>query len=312
MQPQDKDIAVILCHFNWCNFFTPKRNLHRFIRQMEIQGIPVYGIELSLNSIFETSGMKNWKHITVTQENICFQKEACINIVVNSLPSNITKIAWLDHDIVFTNQNWYIEASMKLEQYKVLQLYSQYTWTDKSGRKDRTSCSVAKACTMSDNEIMRRGSRGCAWAARRELWNNGGLYPFCYLGGGDTMFATVALGFFDIINKHRVGLTKNENFERFFEWRRQIESYIKPSDISYIDGEIIHDWHGDQDARKYGIRYDLVYGIDLSSTVSLDHNGLVKITSVSQEIYDRILKYFRDRNEDGLTNNNYIGEYNDE
>lgn len=301
MSPQDKDLVVVLCHFNWCKFHTPTRNLHRFIRQMQIDDIPVYGIELSLNNMFETAGLSNWKHIVVTKENICFQKEACINIVVNSLPSDITKVAWIDHDIMFTNKNWYQEASQKLEKYKVLQLYSQYTWTDKFGRKLETSHSVTKVNGVAHERVLQKGSRGCAWAAKRELWNNGGLYPFCFLGGGDTMFASVAIRFFDMVDKHRLGLIKNENFEKFLKWKQKIENYVIPSEVSYIDGEIIHEWHGDKDNRKYRIRYDQVYGIDLSGVVELDNNGLLKITYDKSDFCDRMLTYFKERDEDGLT-----------
>ena len=51
----NKELAVVICHFNWCNFYTPTRNLHRFLRQMGIANVPVYGIELSLTGEFETN-----------------------------------------------------------------------------------------------------------------------------------------------------------------------------------------------------------------------------------------------------------------
>lgn len=294
-------MAVILYHFNWCKFYTPTRNLHRFIRQMRIQEIPVYGIELSLDEKFETTGMNNWKHITVTKENICFQKEACINIVVNTLPDNITKIAWIDHDLMFANQRWYTDASEKLETFKVVHLFSEYTFTEKFGRKQDWSFSVVRSNALPRKAPNPMGARGCAWAARRELWNNGGLYPFCFLGGGDSLFVSVILNFFETIDKHVVGLTHNEKFELFLQWKQKINNYIKPEDVSFINGEIIHEWHGDKDDRQYKSRYDLMYNLDISKILSLDQNGLIRINDSSNTICDKILNYFQSRNEDGLT-----------
>ena len=106
-----KDMAVITCHFNWGGFINPVRNLHRFIRQMQIDNIPLFGVELSLTDKFETSGIEGWKQIKVEKENVFFQKEACLNLAEKMVPKEFTKIAWIDCDLMFTNKNWYNDAS---------------------------------------------------------------------------------------------------------------------------------------------------------------------------------------------------------
>lgn len=296
---RDNDLAIALCHFNWCGFYTPTRNLHRFIRQMEIQDIPVYGVELSLDGNFETKDIPNWKHITATRENICFQKEACINIAVGMMPSDITKVAWIDHDFLFTNPNWYEEVSVKLDTHKAVQLFSEYISTDIFGRQIKSTISTAKSHAMYGKKA---NARGCAWAARRELWNKGGLYPLSFLGGGDSLFASTVLRFLDQRIQNVCGLYGNQNFDPFIKWKESIENYITPSDVSYIEGRIIHEWHGHQDDRKYPTRYDIAKGMDLSKILSLGSNGLVQISNVPDEFYNKVLTYFKDRNEDGVGN----------
>ena len=89
----NSEMAVVTCHFNWCGFINPKRNLHRFIRYIESQNIPLYGIELSLTNEFETTGIEGWTQIRVGWQNICFQKEALINKLVNEIvPKSYSKI----------------------------------------------------------------------------------------------------------------------------------------------------------------------------------------------------------------------------
>ena len=293
----NKELAVVICHFNWCNFYTPTRNLHRFLRQMGIANVPVYGIELSLTGEFETNEMPNWKQIKVTKENVCFQKEACINLVVKSLPSHITKVAWIDHDFMFTNADWYNQASEALDKYKVIQLFSEYVPTDIFGRKIRSMISTAKSYAIHNK---RSNARGCAWAARRELWDNGGLYPFSFLGGGDSLFAHMIFGGMKDDKLYYVsGIHGNLKFEPFLNWKNSILTYVGAKDVFYINGEIIHEWHGEHDGRKYATRYDIIKGMNLSKTVSLDHNELVKIDNISEQLRGNIMTYFKERNEDG-------------
>jgi hypothetical protein len=305
-KPKVNDLAVVVCHYNWCNFYTPTRNLHRFIRQLGIQNIPVYGVELSLTGKFETAGMKNWTNITVTKENICFQKEACINITVKTIPMEITKIAWIDHDFMFSNLNWYEDASAALEKFKAIHLFSNYIGTDQFGRSRPPVSSIIKRGVSSTSS----GARGCAWAARREMWNYGGLYPFSFLGGGDTLFIYTIWKIFTTDKfKYLTGMLENVNFKPYVDWEKSITGYITPDDVGNLDGEIIHEWHGDPTNRRYGDRYDIIKGMDFDKTLSLDSDGLVRIDNMPDSFYDSVMKYFMERNEDGLTNSHHGLDY---
>lgn len=297
------DLAVVVTHFNWCGFTTPTRNLHRFVRYIESLKIPIYGVELSLSDKFETVDYPNWKRIKVDRSNICFQKEACVNLAVKDVPSEFTKIAWIDHDLFFSNTNWVEDASKKLDDYKAIQLFSNYAYTDGAGRKTgRTRPAMVKSIGINKNDALSRriGMPGCAWAARRELWENGGLYPFSFLGGGDTLFVYTIMNTLQTEKIHHFAGLKDRIFLPYKRWAELINKYISEKDVSYIDGTIIHEWHGDSTHRKYDTRYGIVSNLNFDDCICLDKNGLVQIINVDHIFYNSIYEYFVSRNEDGV------------
>jgi hypothetical protein len=299
---KDKDLAVITCHFNWCKFATPVNNLKRFINQTNIDGIPLYGIELSLTEEFETMGMENWIHLKVDKENICFQKEAALNILEKRVPKSFTKLAWVDHDLMFSNKNWYNDTSRLLDTYKVLQLFETYYSTSRKGTIIKEIPSIMFAGgpgAESKNNGMHAGQPGGAWAARREMWRHGGLYSLPIMGGGDAAFI------YTIYNKledpkvlQSMGLKDGVDFGPFKAWREKIVPYVNES-VSFTPGSVVHEWHGDMNNRSYGERYKLMERIDFNKCVKLGKNGLVKIINVDDKFYADMLKYFKNRKEDG-------------
>ena len=301
----ERDMPIIICHFNWCKYMNPARNLNRFLRQMDVEGYPVYGIELSLDDKFETAGRKNWIHMRVEQQNICFQKEACINLVEKTIPEHYQKIAWIDPDLYFTNQNWYRETSEKLNNYKLVQMYSEGYGTDRYGRISRRHPSIMSMYNMvpMDYWLKHTGHPGGAWGAKRDFFRNGGLYPFCIMGGGDTVFVYTLFGhtFSNDIYKS-LGLTGHRLFAPYVEWRSKITSYITgPDDITYVNNAFIHEWHGERVKRNYNFRHTLLKNINIHNNVRLNDAGLVELYDIKfRSTFDNILGYFQERDEDGV------------
>jgi len=297
---EEKDMAIVACHFNWCKFVNPTRNLHRFIRQMQIENIPLFGVELSITENFETTGIEGWKQIRVGKENVCFQKEACINLAVKTLvPEKYTKIAWIDHDIIFTNRNWYSDASAQLEKFKVIQLFSHGIKTDRHGRQI-SKIPGAIFSYLNVERLVRTewimaaeniGYPGGAMAARRDMWRHGGLYPYRIMGGGDTAFVLAML-------KSKIGWPSNELFvQRHNKWKKEILEYVEEN-ISYIKGDFVHEWHGDTVNRKYKDRYSLLKNFN-TLYIELNECGIVHNYG-DRTINQAALEYFESRNEDGV------------
>lgn len=290
----DKDLAIITCHFNWCNYVSPVRNLNRFLYQMEAQQIPVYGVELSLDDNFVTSGRSNWKQIKVNKQNICFQKEACLNIAEKLVPSKYKKIAWIDSDLYFNNQNWYEDTSKKLDKYKLVQMFTDLIETDKKG-----NVSAMKKSTVSLGGPTTTGGwngpPAGALAARRDLWKHGGLYPYSFLGSSDYIFINT------VYDRPIGSLTKEVSSEKYKNWKKRIQSYISRKDISYVDGEIFHEWHGDKTERNYQGRNSITEKINYNTDICLNDNGILEIAKNKANIIEEIFTYFQNRNEDGIS-----------
>lgn len=287
-----RDMAVVTCYFNWCGYANPRRNLNRFLKHMENENIPLYGVELSLTDDFATKDRKNWKHIKVTKNNICFQKEACINLAEKIVPEFYKKIAWIDADLHFQNKNWYFEGSIALDNYKLVQLFSFGSDTDRFG--DIVSSKqgiIANGGPRSEFGFF--GYPGGAWAARREMWNHGGLYPYSLMGSGDTTFINAVYGV------QSTTPTNDLNFEKYKRWESSIREYLTKNDVTNIEGEFIHEWHGDKNLRGYTNRNDIMNRVDFDKDVTLDENGVVKLENAKQGVYDDIYSYFVGRNEDG-------------
>lgn len=297
-----KDMAIVSCFFNWTNYKTPQRNLCRFKRHMDSRKIPYYGIELSLDGNFISNDWENWKKIKVSHKNVCFQKEAAINALVRQLPPEFLKIAWIDPDLEFLNENWYQETSVKLNEFRVLQLFSNYVTVDKDGKTSYQLPGMvfAGGPTAKIEYKTHCGAPGGALAASREMWNRGcgGLYPYSIMGGGDTVFMYTiyeALSSPDILKLG--GLFNYETSKNFNDWRRKITSYIGGK-ISYVSGTIYHEWHGDHSDRGYADRYDIIKDLDFENCIKLDENRLLEIINVDDSVYTNILEYFKKRKED--------------
>lgn len=298
-EPECREMAVICCHFNWCGYKNPTRNLHRFLTQMKAQKIPLYGVELSLTDEFATKNMANWKHMKVGPQNICFQKEACLNIAEKMVPPQYRKIAWIDPDLFFYNKNWYIEAVELLDKHKVIQLFSQYLPSDRNGKTDAYTPSMMKRRSEGTAGLM--GVPGGALAARRELWSVGsGLYPYCFIGGGDSVF----LHAINDIDKNNQLITKilktpfGEHSKAFTNWKKNALAYVN-KDVGFLEGSVYHEWHGDSSDRGYVSRHEILNSIDISKNIKLNSEGVVEICDVNLEVYFKIMNYFKDRREDG-------------
>lgn len=293
-----KDLAIVTCHFNWHGFSNPKRNLHRFLRQNA--HLPVYGIELSLTTEFETSGMPNWTQIQVGYQNVCFQKEALINKLVKEIvPSSFTKIAWIDADVFFTNRDWYKEASIALDYVKVIQLFDTAVWTNRQGREFERFPALAVNGPI---ENAWTGHPGFALAANRELWDHGGLFAKAPVGNGDTVFL------YTLFKKKLPSVTKDGIFfssldseydsPEYLAWQESINNYVNGS-IGYISGECIHEWHGDKHNRKYGERKKFLEG-KTEKDIFINNQGILEFrASFGMDAMQGILNYFKERQEDG-------------
>jgi hypothetical protein len=285
-------LAVVTCFYSFASYKRPIANLHRFLRQMQKDGIPVFGVEAHtpLKPV-HTRNYPNWKRVAVDSKlQVLWHKEALLNLAEKMVPEEYDAIAWIDADVWFSNSNWRQEAEEALETHDVIQLFEEACWTSEAGVAELRKPGVAKVPLTQDW----KSHPGFAWAMRREFWHQiGGLYPFALSGGGDSIM-TVAFQqkpLWPHLNNHL-----GRNHTPFQEWRARLG---KPR-LGGISGQCWHEWHGTRHDRDYVGRARRTATIVVGQDLILGPNELPMWTDrAAPGLVDDIAKHFIRRNEDG-------------
>jgi hypothetical protein len=294
-----KDLAVITCHFNWAGFIRPAQNLNRFIRQLKSMGIPLYGAEAVLpGQESRTAGMRNWVQVMADPEHqIMFQKEALLNLAEKIVPEEYKKVAWVDADLLFSNQRWAEETSLLLNHFPVVQPFETAVWTEIDGKETFRKPSTLRV----GGALPMRSHPGFAMAARRDIFREiGGLYDRLIVGSGD-MAAAVA-----ILNTSMPATQtySKELMADFTPWKKRVAAHTQGK-YSWTPGMVWHEWHGDRALRQYADRHQISAALKPQEHLTLAKNGLLSWTDAApQEMREYVANYFVSRQEDGVPTKN--------
>jgi len=274
-------------------------------------GIEVYGAEASLTGEFVTQGLENWKHIKAKRENVCVQEEALLNIAETLVPEKYTKLAWIDHDILFMNPNWYDVASLALDEVNIIQLFEDCYWTDSRGKAFLGAKSMLSIGELTEELVDTRKpiipgygagpQTGFAYAARRELWQEGGkLWPYNFWTGGDRA------QLFGIVSPHPTEaslvnsyLKDSPNFGPYLEWKEKFYNFAEGK-TGFVKGTVYHEYHGELANRGYGTgqKRNSEAGFDMEKNIYINESGLLEFCNPPHWWYENIEQYFKDRKED--------------
>lgn len=283
-------LAVVTCFFNFESFTKPKANLRRFLRQMQKDRVPVYGIEMSFDGKFVTHDAR-WSRVVLdpsTQK--LWQKEAAINAAARQLPDDISAVAWVDADLWFSNPSWPEDTLEALKRHDVVQLFKICHWLDEHSEIETTSVASGVRPLTQKWE----SHPGFAWAMRRDLWDKaGGLYPFALSGGGDSIMATSFQGTpkWSHLWNH-VG----EDRTAYLRW----ESHFSGISVGAVPGSVFHEWHGYRKDRDYFNRALRMAPLRATRDLEFDKRGLLRWTKEAPyTIVRAAADYFPARREDG-------------
>lgn len=291
-------LQTICCYYNPIGYKNRYRNYCEFREKLDV---PIQTIECVFEGqepVISDAAIC----ITANHNNFLWQKERLLNILIDSLPSECDKVAWLDTDIVFDNADWFSEADVKLDEHEVVQLFNFVeSWNeDRSGIMD----SSPSACYVYATEKVRSGAPGMAWAARRDLIQDG-LYDRAIIGNADRMM------FNRWVNEQIDNIKARELKElgvcewgwQFLPmvWMEDSMKWGRPANsIGYVEGLVHHMWHGEREYRRYaqrGYQMDRFYKFHPQRDLILDSNGLWR--TEREEILWYIKSYLEGRREDG-------------
>ena len=121
----------------------------------------------------------------------------------------------------------------------------------------------------------------------------GGLIDYSILGSGDHHMALGLIGKVECSHPKDI----HPNYKRLL---KDFERNVKSLKLGYIDGTILHHWHGDLKLRRYKERWQILTEncYDPLFDVEKDPVGLYQLTELGQRLENDIRDYFAGRLED--------------
>ena len=322
------DVLYVICVIsNPCRYRTRYELYRAFEKHMEESGAILYTVEMAYGGRpFEITEANNPYHIQLRSDKELWFKENMINIGISRLPSDWKYVAWIDADTMFVRPDWVQETIHQLQHHKFVQMFSQvqnvdsnyrpisahhsvgfvYNWHHNIwiniGKDKKTDYPYACFC---EDEVLNiwkwYGPPGGAWAAQRDAIDEvGGVIDVGILGSGDVYMASALIG--ELKFNLQKGLTK-EYVRHLSIWEERATLHIRRN-IGYVDGLMIHYWHGSFKNRGYETRNEILIRHKFNPDIDLkrDWQGLWQLVDHGEErsvaLRDKIRGYFRRRQED--------------
>ena len=282
-------LAVITCHFNPIEYENIVRNYWMFREDLEKRDVNLRTIELSFTGRFE---IEDAVHVNGTPKHIMWQKERLLNLLIEQLPPEYDKVAWLDGDLLFNNENWFEDTEKALDEYPLVQMFEVGTATDAKLDPVASMPGIAAA------GLTAKSARpGFAWAARREtLEKCNGLLDTHIMGGGDNMMYYAAMGMFSTFMLTR---TNVEWRRAYLKWAAKFYREIH-GNVGHIPGEVIHLYHGTYADRQYVERWMILSrnNYNPETDIRINENGIWEWASDKPDLHESVAEYFEERKED--------------
>ncbi|MDD5070940.1 MAG: hypothetical protein PHV17_09455, partial [Candidatus Omnitrophica bacterium] len=106
------NIWGITTFFNSNQYKGYYENYKIFRKHTKKQGLNLIAVELAYNhSQFSLTKDDSEVLVQVKGKSVLWQKERLLNLALKSLPSECTKIVWIDADIIFDDNSWLEKTS---------------------------------------------------------------------------------------------------------------------------------------------------------------------------------------------------------
>lgn len=287
-------LGIITCVFNPTNSQRIRDNYIQFRKKLNH---PIVTVELAFGD--QPFFIKDSIQIRGTDQNIMWQKERLLNIALESLNPKIDKVAWLDADIIFENENWFLETEKKLDKHKIVQPF-EYVY-ERTTQAEPVNDGISFGKYMEDHDVTESWPQpwprvGIAWAAQRSVLKKG-FFDRHVLGASDTY---QLLSWLHLWDHEMIGRLNPYLRKEFLLWAWDSATAVN-KDISYIKGNIQHLPHGTLANRKYYERDKILVEqeFDPSIDITLDSNSIYRWNDGNKkDLQKRVKEYFESRNED--------------
>lgn len=298
---------AITVYFNPSNYHRRFQNYKAFRKASKAQGLDLITVELALKGkqfvLSKIDGIDADKMIQVRSKSVLWHKEQLLNIGLKHLPIDCKYVAWLDCDLIFTNNNWIRDTINALKTKTMVQPFDSILLMDQTNQKVQKS--AHSYASVSPQKGIER-SWGYGWAYRKEYIDKcEGFYPYNIIGGGDTVQKhAFGIGRF----KHGGNRFSHAHFKDIQRYSRNC-SKLSRNNIKCINGAVKHMWHGDSNDRQYSSRHQILQKYNYNPNkhiVKNEYDCLEWSKTVPQGLRQEVVAYFNSRNEDGKRNKRAI------
>jgi glycosyltransferase involved in cell wall biosynthesis len=300
-------LNVVTAYSNPIRWASREKLYREFEQHMLDSGVKLTTVECAYGDRPHVLGNNpHVNHVKVRSKTLVWNKENLLNIGIARTEGEY--IATFDADIMFRKPDWAAETVHALQQYDVIQ-----PWSDcyDLGPDDDHMQSHRSFCRLwADHKPIMQGPNakggyqfghpGYAWAyTRKALEWVGGLVETAVLGAADHH---MALAFIGRVGESIPGNLTQAYKDPLYRWQNRAVSSIA-GNISYLPGTIEHRWHGSKDKRKYVDRWQILAKHNFDPVADLKRNttGVIELACNKPELRRDIDQYFRSRDEDSNT-----------
>jgi hypothetical protein len=289
-------LGIVTCFFNPCGYERPQQNLVRYlnhlggaVERLHLICLKFDGQEFpDFSGVVASAGQFRVRGIEGSRPgHFLWQKERLLSEAIRTMPAEYDAVAWVDADILFYDSGWVEQAELMLQEFGVIQLFSQCHHMNAGSGIEQTRLALAKRYDP-------HGSCwGMAWAARREIVADG-LLDWCITGAGDAFMADAWLG-------HRRPISRmSAPMARLYRpWAEQ-QAKLTGGKVGFLPGDITHLWHGTMMNRRYQHRNRLLTRYNFDPATDLVADGpLYRWANPDSPLARAVMDWFGDRREDG-------------
>lgn len=309
-------LYVVTAVFNPIRYRSRWKLYEDFVQMVERSGAILYTAEIAFgHRQFAITEPDNPRHLQVTTTSEIWHKERALNLVIQRLPIDWQYVATIDADISFVRGDWANETVHQLQHYDIVQMWGEAEDLDARHHTLQHDTSFVADWIKYRNVPPEPGyygkpgpmkvqfHPGYAWAYRRQaLEDLGGLIDWGITGAGDNHMAKSLVG--NARQSVHIDI-KGAYLDWIMQWQDRAVRYIKKN-IGFVDGKILHYWHGPKQGRKYWDRWKILTNTQFSPYTDLkrDTHGLYQLVtenSRQQRLRDLLREYFRGRDEDATS-----------
>jgi hypothetical protein len=291
-------LYVILPYFNFCGFRRRRELFVEFVeRYVRTPGLNIVVVEALGPTPLPR--LPVFKHLKLQVDSRVWIKENLVNFGVKFLPHDWKCMAWIDADIEFLNRNWVHDTIDELQNADVVQLWQTAVNLGSKGEAIKTDKGfvymfLESGTKWSPSDKYGYWHPGYAWACTRKAFTEmGGLIDWAILGSGDRHMAMSLAG----LGQQSAPGNIHENYKIML---KLYESRVRKFKASWVDGTIIHYWHGSFADRRYKERWDILTKnlYNPFEDIGYTDKGLIELTESGKRFGKFLDDYFTGRKED--------------